>query len=82
MAIHIIMVEVPVKAGLALFHQRTEQLLFHLLQQVEAYEQIMAMGGLFLLFFYDLTIKGTLVSQPLLAQPVVEIVVDISKMAP
>ena len=81
-SLHIIMVEVPVETSLAVLHQVVEQLLLYLLQQVEAYKQIMAMGVLPFLLLYDLPIKSTLVSQSLMAKPVVEIVVNVGEMTP
>ena len=44
-AFHVIVVEVPVEAGFASFLQFGEELLLHLLQQVEADEEIVVVGG-------------------------------------
>ena len=56
MFLHVIMVEVPIEAGFPFLHQVAEQLLLHLLKQIEAYKQIVTVWELSLLFFYNLPI--------------------------
>ena len=43
-ACHIVMVEIPIEMGLALLLEHGEELLLHLLDQVEADEEVMVVG--------------------------------------
>ena len=86
MLTHVVVVEVPVEAGLPLALQVAEQLLFHTLHQVEAHEQVAVVGKRDAAGIGQpaahLAVERTLVGQSLLAQPTVEVVVDVGKAAP
>ena len=78
----VIVVEVPVESGTAFCLQTTEQGLFHLLEQVEADEDIGVVVELYILVGSHLTVEGSLIGQLLTGQPPVKGVVDVADMAP
>ena len=90
---HVVMVEIPVEMRLALLLQGGEQLLLHLLQQVEAHKEIVVIGKRYgsspvcgHALAGDatdyLTVKCSFVGETLRRQPFVEIVVNVGEMAP
>ena len=87
--LHVIVVEVPVEMRLALLLQVGEQLLFDLLQQIEAYEEVVVVrercdvsGSTVDSVTDDLAVEGSFVGQTLSGQTAVEVVVDVGKVAP
>ena len=86
-ALHVILVEIPIKQGLAFFLQGGEELLLDLLQEVEAYEEVTVVGEMVgkvcghNMTAY-LTIEGSLVGKSLGGEALVEVVIDVRKVAP
>ena len=79
---HVVVVEIPVEAGLAFVLQVGEEPLLDGLQHVEAHEEITALkiptiGGL-LESFSHLPVECPFVGQLLVSQPSVEVVVDVA----
>ena len=85
--LHIVMVEVPVELGLAFFLEEGEELLLDFLQQVETHEEIAVVGEMLgNVCCHGMTtylpVKRTFIGQPLFGQPLVEVVIDVRKVAP
>ena len=86
-ALHVILVEIPIKQGLAFFLQGGEELLLDFLQEVEAYEEVTVVGEMVgKVCGHNMTaylaIEGSLVGKSLGGEALVEVVIDVRKVAP
>ena len=81
--VHVRLVKIPVEMGLSLLLQIPEHTLFYGLHQVEAHKQVGLVGrGRRMQVLGNLPVQSTLVSQSLLRQTLVEIMIDSPNLRP
>ena len=80
--VHVVGVEVPVEAGLALLLELAAYRGFHLLHHVEAHEEIEVVVEVGVVSFGNVAIEHALVGNLLFAQALAELVVDVVEMRP
>ena len=74
---HVVTVEVPVEAGLASLLQSGENLLLHLLHDVEADEEVCVVVEVDTLVGGHLAVHHSFIGNPLVLKALAEIVVDV-----
>ena len=80
--VHVVAVKVPVEACLALTGHEREEPLLHLLQQIEAHEEIVVVAERDVLALCHLAVECALVGQRALFQQLVVVVIDVAHVRP
>ena len=82
MSIHIIVIEIPIEFSLTLLLQMSEERLLHLVEEIEAHENIGIVVQGDGSFLHHIPIQHTLVCQLLVSESLPEAMIDIGKVLP